>query len=195
VPLSWLLPAVVLLTAAIGLAGMRDPNRPLVGFVISDDEPVPASCEPGGEEPVVGPAAGPTDDPTCQPTGEPTPEEPTDDPTNGDGGDPDPARVAACEEAAGRSSEPSEARLPGVDRAIDRVLANCIKNPQAPGLVNALERLSRNRERHQAGADAGEAAKQGGGPPEHAGGGPPSHANGGGGPPDHSNAGGNASSH
>jgi hypothetical protein len=205
-PLSWLLPAVVLLTAATGLAGMRGPNRPVVGFELSDDGPVPASCHPGDDEPLPGPSAGPTDDPTCEPTGEPT-GEPTDDPTDGVGGgdEADPARVAACEEAAGRPSEPSGEKLTGLDRAIDRVLANCIKSPQAPGLVNALERLSQNLERKEAREEAREARKaareaakearkaanQGGGPPEHAGGGPPSHANAGGGPPSHSNARGN----
>ena len=204
-PLSWLLPAVVLLTAATGLAGMRGPDRPVVGFEVSDEEAVPASCESGGHEPVPGPSSGPTDDPTCEPTGEPT-EGPTDDPTDDGGGDePDPARVAACEQAAGRSSEPSGEKLTGLDRAIDRVLANCIKNPRAPGLVNALERLSQNLERKEAREEAREArkaareaakaarktAKQAGGPPEHAGGGPPSHANAAGGPPSHSNAGGN----
>jgi PT repeat-containing protein len=206
--LSWLLPAVVLLTAALGLAGMRGPGRPVVGFEVSDDEPVPASCEPGGDAPVVGPSAGPTDDPTCQPTGDPT-DDPIDDPTDGeDGEEPDPVRVAACEEAAGRSSEPSEEKLTGLDRAIDRVLANCIKNPQAPGLVNALERLSENHERQEgreeareaqkaareAAREARKAAKQGGhgGPPDHAGG-PPDQA--GGGPPSHSNAGGKGNPH
>ena len=38
----------------------------------------------------------------------------------------------------------------GLDNAIEHVLANCLKNPQAPGLLNALERLAYNHERHEA---------------------------------------------
>jgi hypothetical protein len=38
----------------------------------------------------------------------------------------------------------------GLDHAIEVVLANCIKNPQAPGLVNALRHLVANRDRHLA---------------------------------------------
>ena len=38
----------------------------------------------------------------------------------------------------------------GLDNAIEHVLANCLKNPQAPGLLNALQRLADNRERHEA---------------------------------------------
>jgi hypothetical protein len=36
----------------------------------------------------------------------------------------------------------------GLDHAIEVVLANCIKNPQAPGLENALMHLVMNRDRH-----------------------------------------------
>jgi len=52
------------------------------------------------------------------------------------------------------SEEETEGEEPvkahGLDNAIQHVLANCVKNPQAPGLLNALERLSANRERHEA---------------------------------------------
>jgi hypothetical protein len=87
----------------------------------------------------------------------------TDDPdedatTNGD--EPvDPAREAACNEAAGveipgpaegEETDTDEAPTHGLDHAIEVVLANCVRNPQAPGLVNALEHLVINRDRHEA---------------------------------------------
>lgn len=60
--------------------------------------------------------------------------------------EPDPERVAACESAAGEPGEGSR----GPARARGRVLENCVRNPNAPGLVNALERLDENRRRHEA---------------------------------------------
>jgi len=55
-------------------------------------------------------------------------------------------------EAAGMSDEStgggSETKSTGLDHAIEVVLANCIKNPQAPGLLNALRHLVANRDRH-----------------------------------------------
>jgi len=73
-------------------------------------------------------------------------------------GDDEPAdaeREAACLDAAG--IDPSDedgggegTKAHGLDNAIDHVLANCLKNPQAPGLLNALERLAANRERDEA---------------------------------------------
>lgn len=73
----------------------------------------------------------------------------------------DPAdREAECNEAAGVSPAPEgeggseatqeDAKTTGLDHAIEVVLANCIKNPQAPGLVNALRHLVANRDRHLA---------------------------------------------
>jgi hypothetical protein len=73
----------------------------------------------------------------------------------------DEARQAECEEAAGltdepqpevtsEGDEPEEGRSTGLDHAIEVVLANCIKNPQAPGLVNALRHLAENRDRKMA---------------------------------------------
>jgi hypothetical protein len=62
-------------------------------------------------------------------------------------------RQAECEEAAGLSDEEqdgSEEKVTGLDNAIQRVLANCIKNPQAPGLLNALRHLAENRDRKMA---------------------------------------------
>src|SRR5438132_651681 len=62
------------------------------------------------------------------------------------------------------SPSPSASRSPqvkttGLDHAIEMVLANCIKNPQAPGLLNALQHLVANRDRHAA-HDADKAARR-----------------------------------
>jgi hypothetical protein len=67
----------------------------------------------------------------------------------------DAVREAACRDAAGMqpseddTATDGEAKARGLDNAIEHVLANCVKNPQAPGLLNALERLAANRERHE----------------------------------------------
>jgi hypothetical protein len=72
---------------------------------------------------------------------------------------PSPEREAACKEAAGikegsGGSAGSDTTTPekttGLDHAIEVVLANCIKNPQAPGLLNALRHLVANRDKHLA---------------------------------------------
>jgi hypothetical protein len=65
---------------------------------------------------------------------------------------------ADCLEAAGMSDESGggsgssgdETKKTGLDNAIARVLANCIKDPQAPGLLNALRHLVANQARHEA---------------------------------------------
>src|SRR5439155_1536409 len=64
-------------------------------------------------------------------------------------------RQKACMAAAGMSgptvsNDSSQVKTTGLDHAIERVLANCIKNPQAPGLLNALRHLVANGERHAA---------------------------------------------
>ncbi|MDQ3210206.1 MAG: hypothetical protein M3Q20_03350 [Actinomycetota bacterium] len=64
-------------------------------------------------------------------------------------------READCLEAVGiESSDGSEegevTKAHGLDNAIEHVLVNCLKNPQSPGLLNALEHLVANRERHEA---------------------------------------------
>jgi hypothetical protein len=90
----------------------------------------------------------------------------------------DPAdREAECNEAAGIST-PAEGEggseggaedgteeevKKGLDHAIEVVLANCIKNPQAPGLLNALRHLVANRDRqlaHKAELAARRAARE-----------------------------------
>jgi len=89
-------------------------------------------------------------------------------PDEGDGTTPgapgDPAdREAECNDAAGldASAEGADAdvKTTGLDHAIEVVLANCIKNPQAPGLLNALRHLVQNRDRHIA-HDAEKAARR-----------------------------------
>jgi len=84
------------------------------------------------------------------------------DPTNVD-----PERGAACNTAAGVAptdggttgtsgdgtsdgTTQDPATLTGLDNAIAHVLANCLKNPNAPGLVNALEHLVANQAKHDA---------------------------------------------
>lgn len=137
---------VVLLTAGLAVAAMRGPARPVVGLTLSDESTVPAGCEPSDgptEGPVAGPTVGPSPTTSCEP------------PEDGEGGDgggsvEDAQRVADCEAAAGQSSGGGGEKLTGLDRAIEQVLENCIKNPQAPGLVNALEHLALNRERKEA---------------------------------------------
>jgi hypothetical protein len=73
-------------------------------------------------------------------------------------------REKACLDAAGISgptvgNSSSQVTTTGLDHAIERVLANCIKNPQAPGLLNALRHLEANRERHAAHDDEKAARK------------------------------------
>jgi len=79
----------------------------------------------------------------------------------------DPEREAACNAAGGVAPSDSgttgssgdgtsdgttedPATLTGLDNAITHVLANCLKNPNAPGLVNALEHLVANQAKHDA---------------------------------------------
>jgi hypothetical protein len=107
-------------------------------------------------------------------------------PDEGDGdGTTDPAapgnpadREAECNAAAGVSTEAAgqggsdgttasgtqaDVKKTGLDHAIEVVLANCIKNPQSKGLVNALRHLVANRDRHlahQAEKDARRAARE-----------------------------------
>jgi hypothetical protein len=124
------------------------------------------------------------DESSSQECEEPDEGDGTTDPTEGDGTtDPaapgDPAdREAECNEAAGVSTEAdgqggsdgttasgtqAEVKNTGLNHAIEVVLANCIKNPQSQGLVNALRHLVANRDRHlahQAEKDARRAARE-----------------------------------
>jgi hypothetical protein len=49
--------------------------------------------------------------------------------------------------------------LTGLDNAIWHVFGNCVKNPQAPGLLTALTHLVANRDRHLALEEAKAEAK------------------------------------
>ena len=73
-------------------------------------------------------------------------------------------REKACMDAAGMSGSTAgtgsgQVKTTGLDHAIEQVLANCIKNPQAPGLLNALRHLVANRDHHAA-LDAEKAARK-----------------------------------
>ena len=81
-------------------------------------------------------------------------------------------RAAACNAAAGideggsgGDAEVANATT-GLEHAIERVLANCLKNSGAPGLPNALEHLVANAER-KAAREAAKAAGEHGDPDEH----------------------------
>ncbi len=70
----------------------------------------------------------------------------------------DPVRERESNDAAGVDpSRTEQDGATGLDNAIARVLANCIKNPSSPGLPNALRHLVANRER-KAERDAAKAA-------------------------------------
>jgi hypothetical protein len=143
--------------------GITDPRG---GGEVPAEEPAeePAECEEPGEEPGEDPGEEPGEgeegeEPTEEPAEEPA-AEPIDEPTEEE------LRIQACEAAAGLVEEEpvdgevvEEEKLTGLDNAIDRVLTNCIENPQAPGLLNALERLTENRERHETHMEAVAAAK------------------------------------
>jgi len=111
---------------------------------VCDEDPAGADCEegPGGDE---------------------TADDPATDEGTDDTAEVDPDREKACNDAAGietpepgTTEEPTTTlgadleKLHGVDNAIEHVLANCLKNPQAPGLLNALIQLTTGRAKHEA---------------------------------------------
>jgi hypothetical protein len=154
----------------------------------SVDPSASPSVDPSAS-PSVDPSASPSVDPSASPSPEadpsesPSPEagedcaEPSDSPTATDTqtvaaatatdtSSPDAARADACYAAAGMSgpsTDTSGTKQTGLDNAIQHVLANCLKNPQAPGLLTALQHLVENQARHeaqQAAHDAKKAAQQ-----------------------------------
>ncbi len=165
-----ILAGLVLVSAGMASAGH-------LGFLRASDKATvrldSTTCDPDGDEATApgDEAASPGDEATS-PDEEAPPEgnEPKEceEPDEGDGttnsgavdevtAQADPAaREAECNEAAGISATeagsdaPSDVKKTGLDHAIEVVLANCIKNPQAPGLVNALRHLVANRDRHMA---------------------------------------------
>jgi hypothetical protein len=81
---------------------------------------------------------------------------PTDTPPPPASGD----REAQCKAAAGiTGTSLTETASTGLDHAIQVVLGNCIRNSQAPGLLNALRHLVANRDRHMA-READKAARR-----------------------------------
>ena len=149
---------VVVMTAGIALADGTLPEDTSTcddGGVVTGVTGVTGSEEPGleGATGVTGPTGDSgggedCDDPEVTGVTGVTGEEGEEAEVAGDPVD----RQIECETAAG--VEPSDGggeepeKLTGLDNAIAHVLANCLKNPQAPGLVNALERLAENKERH-----------------------------------------------
>lgn len=144
-----------LVLASAGVAGARQGHFGKSSEVpqLVSEEPVPSSeCAPSEKPDLTSESDGEEGEAEC-----PSPDE------EGDGDDeeshvPDVLsggdRRADCEEAAGLSAddepEASEQRSKGLDHAIEVVLANCIKNPQSRGLVNALRHLAANRDKHLA---------------------------------------------
>jgi hypothetical protein len=158
---------ILALIATMSLASTRSVTHDVsarADTVVSPDEPDEGACS--------------SDDSACV---DPTDEDA--DTTGDEGGDTDPvvdpARETACTTAAGieptdGTDDAADTKLHGLDNAIAHVLANCVKNPQAPGLVNALEHLAANRAKHEAheaekaerkaAHDAAKAEKHAGGP-------------------------------
>lgn len=83
----------------------------------------------------------------CEPV-EPEAEEPADSADSAEGAEGD--RVAECAKAAGEATGP----------AVERLLENCVKNPQADGLLRALERHNRNAARKASKAEHGKGKPQ-----------------------------------
>ena len=109
----------------------------------------PTSSETGNAEPENG--AG-TSDATGNPNGT----------ADGDGAS------TACEDtiAASQGDIPASEDIEGIEQAIEVVSANCENNPQAAGLLNALQELLDNAERQssvQESSDAGSGGHQAGG--------------------------------
>lgn len=158
---------ILALIATMSLASTRSVTHDVsaqADALLSPDEPTEGDCSSD-----VSACVDPTDE---------------DADTAGDEGEdpgeaPDPDREAACTTAAGieptdGTDDSADTKLHGLDNAIAHVLANCVKNPQAPGLLNALEHLAANQAKHEAheaekaerkaAHDAAKAEKHAGGP-------------------------------
>jgi len=165
------------LVLGAGVAFASDNEDPILDPIcVTEPDPIDASTtdptttdpttsdpsdEEVGEETTTDPSEGPVL--TCEEPTEDEGSEPGDsgsateaDPTDATEGEtPAPDRTTECNGAAGIVTDPTlepateePVKTTGLDHAIERVLANCIKNPQAPGLVNALEHLVANRDLH-----------------------------------------------
>ena len=114
---------------------------------VQGDEDAQDDQDPQGEdEDAECDEAEPTDDADAEDDGD-------DADTGGKDAEVDPERQAACAEAAGWQDGVPETdedvKLRGIENAMAHVYANCLKN-DAPGLINALQRLAANAARHAA---------------------------------------------
>src|SRR5437867_1073590 len=122
-----------------------------------------AVAHPGGPSDQSTPSTSPSDDPSE------APEAPAQDQGSGApdaGGGATTHTPADCQAALTdvQGQLPAVQDAAGLAHAIWVVEANCEKNPQAPGLVNALGHLMTNWQRHQ--EHEAEKAAEGHGPPE-----------------------------
>jgi hypothetical protein len=136
---------LTLVMAISGAAGaFAAGGRFTATVALGEPDPTCVVDESGECVPVDDEDAGAGNEDTDAGKDEPTPEE----------------REAECDAAAGYGDDDGEGTvdgettdgepLRGLDKAIEQVYANCLKNPTAPGLVNALERLRANAERKAA---------------------------------------------
>lgn len=79
----------------------------------------------------------------------------------------DPEDSEACTTALEVGTDALERRH-GLDRAIEVIIENCGKSPQATGLLTALGRLEANRARQEANQERQDPGRRGGQPNEHA---------------------------
>lgn len=79
----------------------------------------------------------------------------------------DPVIAEGCTAALDTGAGALE-RQHGLDRAIDVIIENCGKSPQATGLLTALGHLEANQARQEANQERHDAGHQGGQPNEHA---------------------------
>ena len=147
----------LIVLALLGSASLADPG--VFGSSsgsrgdVTTEEPEDEACEEPpaeGEEP-------PAEGEECVPDEEEPLEEEGETDDGSEPTDADAEREAACMEAAGvdpseeeTDGDTQQVKAHGLDNAIEHVLSNCMKDPQSPGLLNALEHLAANRERHEA---------------------------------------------
>jgi len=162
--------------ASTGDEPVPDPSCTSQPSTDTSVDPAPLAEDPA-DEPSTDPSEAP--DATCDDQGDDQGTDPSEAPDPSDTQSetsaddqsttdtPSPDREAACNEAAGidpTAPPATESPVPvkGLDNAIAHVLANCLKNPDAPGLPNALKHLIANRDRqalHDAEREAAKAAR------------------------------------
>ena len=148
----WLVSTTLMAGAGMTFAGQIG-IRPagVEGEVVASPTPCPTEtplAQPT-ESPLPGPsptedgtAGSATEEPCPSPTAEPTPD--------AEAVSPEAQREADCREAAGLAvggEGPEGDEPPGLDHSTEVLLRNCVKNPQAEGLLNALRRHAENRAR------------------------------------------------